>query len=61
MLRKQKLLVYMNKAQKRFGPHPNPKNGPIGPKKAQNDPKKSKKKSKSQKESTKRKVISLHE
>ena len=43
MLRQQKLLVYINKPQKLFEPHPNPKNSPRGPKKAQNDRPKSKK------------------
>ena len=32
----------MNKPKKLLGPHPSPKNSPIGPKKAQNDPKKAK-------------------
>ena len=41
-LRKQKLLVYINKAQKSFQVRPQPKDSPIGPKKAQNDPKKAK-------------------
>ena len=43
ILRKQKLLVYVNKAQKSFQVEPQPKDSPIGPKKAQNDHKKAKK------------------
>ena len=42
ILRKQNLLVYINKAQISFQVQPQPKNSPIGPKKAQNDPKKAK-------------------
>ena len=39
ILRKQNLLVYSHKPKKNvFGPHPDPKNSAIGPKKAQNDP-----------------------
>ena len=29
----------MSRPQNSFEPHPDPKNGPVGPKKAQNDPK----------------------
>ena len=29
----------MNRLQNSFEPHPDPKNGPVEPKKAQNDPK----------------------
>ena len=42
ILRKQKLLVYINKAKKSFQVRPQPKDSPIGPKEAQNDPKKAK-------------------
>ena len=42
--------------------HPHPKNGPIGPKKAQNDPKKAKIQKKSEnKISFRMKVISVYE
>ena len=42
ILRKQKLLVYINKAQKSFQVRPQPKDSPIGPEKDQNDFKKAK-------------------
>ena len=32
----------MSKPKKLLGPHPSPKNSPIGPQKPQNDPKKAK-------------------
>ena len=42
MLRKQNLLVYINRAQISVQVQPQPKDSPIGPKKAQNDPKRAK-------------------
>ena len=42
ILRKQKLLVYIDKAQKSFQVRPQPKDSPIGPEKDQNDFKKAK-------------------
>ena len=40
MLRKQKFLVYIHKAQQSFWTPPNPKNSPRGPKKVKMTPKK---------------------
>ena len=42
ILRKQNLLVYINRAQISVQVQPQPKDSPIGPKKAQNDPKREK-------------------
>ena len=45
-----------------FGPHPDPKNSPLGPKRARNDPKKAKdQKVNKQKKLYKMKVISPYE
>ena len=49
------------KPKKDFGPHPNAKNSPIEPKKAQNDAKKQKLKNSENKKSYKIKVINQYE
>ena len=62
MLRKQKLLVYINKAKKSFQVQPQPKDSPIGSKKAPNDPNKAKNQRVGKQKILKnKKVISLYE
>ena len=58
--RKQKLLVYIHKAQKSFQVQPQQQNSPIWPKKAQNDPKKAKIKKVRKQKPYKIKVIGLN-
>ena len=58
ILRKQKLLVYISKAQKSFQVQPQPKDSPKGPEKDQNDFKKAENKKLSLYMSTPQKYIS---